>query len=84
MLVVFRSDPVDQTVGLENIFVAEDFLGLCVLPVCSENLAGNRLVTFLRVTTGLGIHLHQYTLLVRRSVPGVYLRTRCREHQQGC
>src|SRR5579859_1935558 len=64
VLVVFRADAVDQAIRLENVFLAQQFLGVLVLSVGAEDFAGKRLAIFFGKAATGGIHLHQDATLV--------------------
>ncbi len=65
MFVIFRPDPVHNSICLQYVFRAKHFFGVLVLAVGPQEFPNNRLAALFRVAAGRGLHLEQYTLLVR-------------------
>ena len=65
MFVIFGPDPVDNSICLQYVLWAKHFFRVLVLAIGAQNFAGNRLAALFRIAAGRGLHLEQYTLLVR-------------------
>jgi len=71
VFVVFGTDAVDDTVGLQGIFLAEQGARFAVGVVGADDLAGDALVTFLIAAAGHGFHLKDGAGLGRLMIAGI-------------
>src|ERR1700722_5358114 len=64
MLGILWPDPVNDSIRLQDIFLAKQFLSVLVFPIRSENFTRQGFAAFFSQATGRGFHLQQGTLFI--------------------
>src|SRR5256885_10761134 len=82
MLYVTRTNAIDHSVCLQEIFLAEHFLRLLAAGVSSQHLPGKTLGVFLRRAARNRIHLQQLATLICPGLFGVYSRSQAYDGAQ--
>lgn len=70
VLVIFRSNAIDDAVGFEKVFLAKDFFRVFMLAVGAKDLACDGLAILFGIATGGGIHLQEGAFFEDRLILG--------------
>ncbi len=82
MLLVPRTNAVNHTLALHHIVLAKEFVCLLAAGIGAQHFTGKPLRIFLRHATLHGIHLQEFSRLIRLGLFGVSRGSQTQNHTQ--